>query len=121
MPIGTLSQKIQCQEMPCEIAPPTSGPIAIARPATPPHAPRATARRSGGTPADRIVSDSGVTSAPPTPCIARARISTSLDGERAAAAEPIVKIARPMTKNRRRPNRSPSAAPVSSRTAKVRV
>ena len=29
------------------MAPPTSGPMAIARPAIPPHAPSATARRSG--------------------------------------------------------------------------
>ena len=49
MPIGTLSQKIQCHETPSAMAPPTSGPMAMARPAMPPHAPRATARRSGGT------------------------------------------------------------------------
>ncbi len=121
MPIGTLSQKIQCHDTPSAMAPPTSGPMAIARPAMPPHAPSASARRSGGTAADRIVRLSGVTNAPPTPWMARATISTSLDGARAAAAEAAVKMARPMTKMRRRPKRSPSAAPVSSRTAKVRV
>ena len=47
------------------MAPPTSGPIAMASPAMPPHAPSATARRSGATAADRIVSVSGVTIAPP--------------------------------------------------------
>ena len=35
-PIGTLSQKIQCHETPLTIAPPTSGPIAIASPPMPP-------------------------------------------------------------------------------------
>ena len=70
------------------MAPPTSGPMAIARPAMPPHAPSATARRSGGTAADRIVSVSGVTIAPPTPWMARARIRISVDGASAASAEP---------------------------------
>ena len=36
---------------------------------------------------------SGVTIAPPTPCSARAAISTSIDGESAAAADASVKIA----------------------------
>ena len=35
-PIGTFSQKIQCQEMPDTTAPPTSGPNATARPLIPP-------------------------------------------------------------------------------------
>ena len=121
MPIGTLSQKIQCQFTPSAMAPPTSGPIAIARPAMPPHAPSATARRSGGTALERIVRLSGVTKAPPTPWIARATIRTSLDGASAAAADPAVKMTRPRMNIRRRPKRSPSAAPVSSRTANVRV
>ena len=47
-PIGTLSQKIHCHEMPSTIAPPTTGPIATARPAMPPHAPRIAPRFSGG-------------------------------------------------------------------------
>ena len=57
-------------------APPTSGPIAIASPATPPQAPRATARRSCGTAADRMVRVSGVMIAPPTPWMARAAMRT---------------------------------------------
>ena len=74
-PIGTLSQKIQCQETPLTIAPPTSGPSAIASPPMPPQIPSASPRRSRGTPAERIVSVSGVTIAPPTPCTARATSS----------------------------------------------
>ena len=45
-PIGTLIQKIQCQEMPCTTAPPTSGPSATAIPLTPDHTPIAMPRRS---------------------------------------------------------------------------
>ena len=120
-PIGTLTQKIHCQARPSAIAPPTSGPIAIARPAMPPHAPSATARRSRGTAADRIVRLSGVRIAPPRPWMARATIRTLTFDDSAAIAEPPVKIARPMMNRRFRPNRSPSAAPVRSRTANVRV
>ena len=103
------------------MAPPTRGPMAIARPAMPPQAPSATARRSGLTAADRMVRLNGVRIAPPMPWMARAMISSLEVDDRAAAVEPAVKIARPMMNIRLRPNRSPSAAPVSSSTAKVRV
>ena len=86
-PSGTLSQKIQCQEMPLTTAPPTSGPNATASPLMPPHAPRKTPRRFSGTPAERIVSVSGRTIAPPRPCTARAASSAPIDGASAAAAE----------------------------------
>ena len=120
-PIGTLSQKIHCQEIPWTTAPPTSGPIATASPLIPPQAPSTRPRRSFGTPALRMVSVSGVTIAPPRPCRARAAISTSMLGASAAAAEAAVKIASPITNIRRRPKRSPRAAPVISSTAKVSV
>ena len=42
-------------------------------------------------------------------------------GASAAAAEPAVNRPRPITNSRRRPNRSPSEAPVSSSTANVSV
>ena len=87
----------------------------------PPHAPSATARRSGGIAADRIVSVSGVTIAPPTPWMARARMRISVDGDSAARAEPPMKMPIPIRNTRLRPKRSPSAAPVISRTAKVKV
>ena len=50
--------------------------------------------------------------APPTPCSARAAISTPMLGATAAKAEPTVKTPRPTMNMRLRPNRSPSAAPV---------
>jgi hypothetical protein len=44
-----------------------------------------------------------------------------MPGASAAAADPAVNRASPAVNIRRRPNRSPSAAPVSSSTAKVSV
>ena len=87
----------------------------------PPQAPSATPRRSAGTPAERIVSVSGITIAPPRPCTARAASSAPIDGASAAAADAAVKIPMPIANIRRRPKRSPSAAPVSRSTAKVSV
>ncbi len=69
-------------------APPMTGPSATARPAVPLQMPRASPRRAGGTAADRIVSVSGVTIAPPTPCRARAAIRAPMLGATAAKAEP---------------------------------
>ena len=120
-PIGTLSQKIQCQESPLTTAPPTSGPNATARPLMPPQMPNATPRRPAGTAADRTVSVSGMTIAPPTPWAARATSRARIDGASAAAADATVKIAMPIANSRRRPNRSPRAAPVNSSTANVSV
>ena len=121
IPIGTFSQKIHCHAIPSTTAPPTSGPAATARPAIPDQAPRATPRLSAGNAPERIVSVSGVTIAPPMPCTARAAISASIEGASAAAAEAAVKMARPTMNIRRRPKRSPSAAPVRRNTANVSV
>ena len=74
-PIGTLTQKIQCQLRPCTTAPPTSGPAATASPAMPPQMPTMAPRRSAGKAAVRMVRLSGVTIAAPMPCTARAAIS----------------------------------------------
>jgi hypothetical protein len=120
-PTGTLTQKIQCHEMPSTIAPPTTGPSATARPATPPQMPSAAARFSFGNAFAITVSVSGITIAPPTPCAARATTSAVAVGASAAAAEATVKSVRPIESIRRRPKRSPSAAPVSRSTAKVSV
>ncbi len=67
------------------------------------------------------VNVNGITMAPPRPCTARAAISQPIDGASAAAALASVKITRPMVNTRRRPNRSPRAAPVNRNTAKVNV
>ena len=120
-PIGTLSQKIHSHEKPSTIAPPTTGPIATARPAMPPHAPRIAPRFSIGVSRARIVSVSGVTIAAPRPWRARATTSISIPLESAASTDAAVKMDMPITNMRLRPKRSPRAAPVRSRTAKVSV
>ena len=120
-PIGTLSQKIQCQSMPSMTAPPTTGPAATARPAMPPHSPIAMPRFSAGKASLISVSVNGMTTAAPAPCTARAAISAVTLGESAAAADAAVKRTSPSVNIRRRPNRSPSAAPVSRKQANERL
>ena len=66
-PIGTLSQKIHCQEIPSTTAPPTSGPTATPRPLMPPQIPRAAPCLEGGNASETRVSVSGATSAAPNP------------------------------------------------------
>ena len=86
-----------------------------------PCAEREPAAAPAATAALRSVRVSGITIAPPRPCTARATLSASIARGEAAAAEPSVKIASPTANIRRRPKRSPSAAPVRSSTANVRV
>ena len=117
-PIGTLIQKIQCHEASWIIAPPTSGPSATAMPLIPDQTPIAMPRRSGGNASASSVSVSGVAIAAPTPWTARAAISRPIDrGERRSRRRRRVNSAIPAMNIRLRPNRSPSAAPVSSSTA----
>ncbi len=97
------------------------GPEATASPFTAPHMPYAIPRLATGTAAVSRVSVSGIMIAAPTPWTARAAMRDSMPGAMAAAAEAPVKTVMPMRKSRRRPNRSPSAAPNISRTAKVSV
>jgi hypothetical protein len=62
-----------------------------------------------------------MTIAPPSPWTARATFSASTLGASAAATEPSVNTASPSANMRRRPKRSPSAAPVRRKTANVSV
>jgi hypothetical protein len=119
--MGTLIQKIQCQLIPWTTAPPTTGPAATARPVIPPHKPMAMPRFSTGKAALIRVRVRGITMAAPAPCSPRAAMRVPTLGATAAAAEAAVKTARPRQNMRLRPNRSPSAAPVSSRQAKDRL
>ncbi len=121
MPIGTLIQKIQCQEMPSTIAPPITGPAATASPEMPDQMPMANPRLPGGKASARRVRDSGSTGAAPRPCSARKKMSHSMLGASAQPADARAKMTRPTAKTRRRPNRSPRAAPVSSSTANASV
>ena len=83
--------------------------------------PSARPRFSAGKASESSVSVSGATIAPPRPWIARAAISASVEGASAAAAEAAVKSPIPIRNMRRRPKRSPSAAPVSRKTANASV
>ena len=120
-PIGTLSQKIHCQARPSTIAPPTNGPLATASPVTALKIPSARARRSGGNAALSSASAERH----------HQRRARALDGargdqpadvgrERACRRrrreQPEARVNR-----RRRPKRSPSAAPVINSTAKLRL
>src|SRR6266508_2296700 len=83
--------------------------------------PVAQPRRSGGNAAFIRASASGMTKAAPAPWNVRAAMSTSTDGASAHAAEATVNSPSPAAKTRRRPYRSPRAAPVISSTAKQNV
>ena len=120
-PIGTLSQKIQCQLIPPTMAPPTTGPRATANPVMPPHNPMAAPRFSAGNASLIRVSVMGMTMAAAVPCTARAAMSAPTLGDKAAEAEATVNPSRPITYIRLRPYRSPRAAPVSNATANARL
>lgn len=87
----------------------------------PPQSPMAIPRFSAGKAWLIRVSVRGITIAAAPPCTARAAISAPTEVERAAPAEATAKAKSPMAYIRRLPKRSPSAAPVSSRQAKLRL
>ena len=120
-PIGTLIQKIHCQDPAWVTAPPMTGPSAAPRPAVALHRPRARPRLLSGVTLAISVMLSGMTIAAPAPCTARAAISTPMLGASAAAALDRVNTVIPTANIRRRPYRSPRAAPVSISTANVSV
>ncbi len=121
MPIGRLIQKIHRHPRLSVMKPPMAGPIMRANPVTPPKMPSARARSSLAKASLRIAIASGITSAAPAPCADRAAISDSTLPDSAHTPEARANNAMPAANIRRRPKRSPSAAPVSSRTAKVRL
>ena len=105
-PIGRLIQKIQRQPSLSVMKPPIAGPMISAHPVTPLKMPSARARSSRPNAPLRIAIASGITSAAPAPCAARAAISASAlpakragrrrqheqrdaGGEHPAASEPV--------------------------------
>jgi hypothetical protein len=95
IPTGTLTQNTQCQDRPWVTAPPISGPAATPRPEIPPQIPMMAPRRSGGNAELRMVRLSGVITAAPSPCAARAVISRPTSGASAQAADATVNSASP--------------------------
>ncbi|CAH0134567.1 hypothetical protein SRABI128_00157 [Microbacterium sp. Bi128] len=95
IPTGMLMKKIHSHPRPSTSRPPASGPTRVATPAVAPHSPMAAPRRWGGKVRVMTAMVCGVMSAAPSPCTARAMMSTSSDEARPHASEARVKIARP--------------------------
>ncbi len=111
---GTLMAKIQRQEAASTSWPPTTGPSTVP---IPPHAvqvPTALPRSSCGKVETITASAAGVSSAPATPCSARAATSTSIVGASAHSSEVAPNAVTPSAKTRRSPKMSPSDPPISS-------
>ena len=83
--------------------------------------PIAAPRFSGGNAWDSSARPSGISSAAPAPCTARAAISVPTSGASAQAADASENSTSPAANQVRRPNRSPSPAAVISSTAKARL
>ena len=77
IPTGTLMKKIHSHPKPSTSRPPASGPTSVATPAVAPHRPIAAPRRSGGNVRVMTAIVCGVISAAPSPCTARAMMSSS--------------------------------------------
>ncbi len=77
---GRLMKNTSRQETALISQPPTNGPIAVATPPRPDQAPIAAIRSSWANDACKMARLPGVSSAPPTPCRARAAISTPAFG-----------------------------------------
>ncbi len=103
-----LTQKTARQSIACTRRPPTSGPLAMLTPATPPHQPIARAR-SAGSVKTLVTIDiaTGFSMLPPIAWIIRKAISQPRPGAMLQSAEPSVKEIRPTWKVRLRPSRSP--------------
>ena len=86
-------------------------------PVSPDQAPIAGARSSCTKAPSIIARLPGVSRAPPTPWSTRAAISTSALGARPHSSEAAANQIVPITKTRRRPNRSPSEPPSRIRLA----
>jgi hypothetical protein len=100
---GTFSAKIQRQEPWSTIPPPASGPTITAIDPHAVHEPIAAPRSFGGKAATMIASELGVSSAPATPCKARAAMRRPMPGARAQATEKTPNAPTPIANTRRSP------------------
>ena len=116
---GTLMAKIQRHEAVSTSTPPPNGPMIAAMPAHAVQVPIAAPRSSGGKTEVMIESDAGTSSAPATPCSARAATSSSAVGANAHRTEVTPNPISPTVKIFRRPSRSPSEPPTSSSALSV--
>ena len=101
--IGTLTKKIQRQEMPLVSTPPRTGPTATATPVVAPNAPNATPRSrpwNAEAISARAVANMA---APPIPWKARESWRKKMSCAAPQAIEPAMNRAAPITKTLRRP------------------
>ena len=113
-PTGRLIQNTERQPNESMRNPPTTGPSARDAPNTAPQMPIARARSAGPTNTCAMIANAtGFIIEAPNACTARAAISMSMTGARLHSREPNMKIAIPICRTRRRPNRSPAAPPSS--------
>ncbi len=104
------------------ISPPATSPSAPPTPLIEAYTPMARLRRG---PSGNVVAISasavGATTAPPTPCTARAASSQAGEVASPPASEAAENSSSPATNIRRRPSRSPARPPSSSRPPNVRA
>ena len=118
--IGTmLIAKIQRHEPASSSRPPKSGPMTIAIPDHAVHEPMAAPRSPGSKRATMSPSVFGTSSAPAIPWSPRKATRTPIDGAAAQSTLATPNPTRPTVKARRRPKRSPSEPPTSSRAPSV--
>ncbi len=118
-PIGRLTKKIHRQSKLVTRRPPKVGPAIVATPATAPQMPSAVPRRSAGNVATMRAMVCGISMAAPSPCRARAPISSAGFWEIPHSRLATVKTATPKMKTVRCPRRSPSRPAVMSSTART--
>ncbi len=119
-PTGRLTRKIQCQLSTSVSTPPSSTPATPPAERTKPKMPMAFAR-SACSVKSVITRESATaeTSAPPSPCTARAATSWPCDVASPQARDAAVKSEMPTRNMRRCPNRSPSRPPSRRNPPKV--
>ena len=100
---GRLMKNTSRQDTASISHPPRNGPIAVATPPRPDHAPMAAIRSSSANEACRMARLPGVSSAPPTPCRARAAISTPAVGATPHSSDAAANQTMPITNTLRRP------------------
>ncbi len=120
MPIGTLTKKIHRQDS--EVSrPPSSGPMATARPVTAPQTPNAVPRSRPRNASASSASDTENMIAPPIPCKARDSSSISVLAAKPHSIDAPVNTPRPTRYSSRRPYMSARLPAVSRNAASVRA
>ena len=118
-PIGAFTKKIHRQDRPEVSRPPSSGPIATARPVTAPQTPNAVPRSRPRNASASRASETANMIAPPMPCSARDSWSISVVVAKPQSTEAVVNTARPIRYSSRRPNMSARLPAVSRNAARV--